>query len=199
MSSTTGTRADGGKLQRVAPSQFHRVLLIRSDFGNPVEKLQPSEAGRLQDLGAGLIGAGIAGPDAHGRPHGKDIRLLLGACDKARCGRTAVDGAWQMLVARRLAVTLAVQPDLEQVNGRRRGGVAFGVPDATARADQLDVARLEHAQVAFGVGVLQGAFEDEAQDLEVVMGVFWKARAAGDDVLVDDPQRPESHAGRIIE
>jgi hypothetical protein len=46
--------------------------------------------------------------------------------------------------------------------------------------------------------MLEGPFEDIAEDLHVTVPVHGEALAGGDDVLIDYPKGAESHVGRVL-
>ena len=70
--------------------------------------------------------------------------------------------------------------------------------DAGASAHALHGAALNHRAVALAVAVIEGAVEDDGQDLHLAVGMCSEARPRRDLVLVDDPQGTETHALRIV-
>ena len=100
-------------------------------------------------------------------------------------------------VARRVAGVIGLHPDLQEVNGRRLGGVVFAVAHAGAGGHHLHVAGADHRSRAEAVLVLQRALEDIGNDLHVAMAMRREAAAGRDAVLVDHAQRAETHVPRI--
>ena len=103
-----------------------------------------------------------------------------------------------LLVARREALLLGDDPDLEKVHGLGLGCVELAVADAGAGRHALDVARLDDRAGAEAVAMLERALQHIGDDLHVAVGVRRKSRAGRDAVVVDDAQRAEPHVVGIV-
>jgi hypothetical protein len=150
----------------------------------------------MRALGLGL---GAACPDAYRRPQVQYILLFTSVCDQTGLSRPRLQGAAQQLVAWRRLVGIGMQPDLEEVGRLVRRRIAFSVADAGAGADELHVAGMEQSSMAGRVGMFERAGQHERQDVEVIVRMLRKSGPTCDHVLVDDPQGPEAHSGRVIE
>ena len=69
---------------------------------------------------------------------------------------------------------------------------------SSAGAHDLDLTGHQHSSVSHAVLVLEGSVKDVAEDLHVLMWMCWESRTWSDDILIDDPQRPEAHVGRVV-
>lgn len=70
--------------------------------------------------------------------------------------------------------------------------------DTRARAHALDVAHPDDRAGADGIAVFEFAVEDIGDDFHIPMPVRAEALAGPDAVLIDDPQRPETHMRRVV-
>jgi hypothetical protein len=96
-----------------------------------------------------------------------------------------------LLVLRRDAAHVRLDPDLQEVHGLGLRVIELAVLDAAAGAHALHVAGADDGTRARGILVRERAVEHVADDLHVAMAVRGEAGARDDAVLVDDPQRPE--------
>ena len=101
-------------------------------------------------------------------------------------------------VARAQAWSVGLNPDLDEMQTFGLGGIVFAVTDSAAGAHDLDLARSELGMVAQAVAMLNHALQNVGEDLHVSVAVRREAHGGGDDVLIDDPQRPEAHVGRVM-
>jgi len=78
------------------------------------------------------------------------------------------------------------------------GRIEFAVLHPAAGAHDLDLAGAELGVVAHAVLVLDGALEHVREDFRVLMAVGRKPHPRGHQVLIDDPEGPEGHVGRVV-
>src|SRR6185436_5883156 len=102
-----------------------------------------------------------------------------------------------LLVARRNATNVGLDPDLQEVHAVPAGGIELAVPDAGARAHALHVTGPDARAIAERVLVRQLAFQHVADDLHVAVAVRAKSLAGRDAVFVDDPQGTELDVLRV--
>ncbi len=76
--------------------------------------------------------------------------------------------------------------------------IELAVTDPPPRAHALERVGPDHAAVAEGVLVLEGAVEDVGDDFHVPVRVHGEPLPGADEVLVDDAQRPEAHVPRVV-
>ena len=88
-------------------------------------------------------------------------------------------------------------PDLQEADRFRLGGVELAVEDAGAGAHQLDLSGGEGFGVAEAVLMSERAFEDVAEDFHIPMRMGREPHARGDDIVVDDTQAAKAHVGGI--
>ena len=109
-----------------------------------------------------------------------------------------------LLVARRDAALVRLDPDLQEVRRLVRRVVELAVLHAAAGAHALHVAGPDHAGRAAGAPVpmlslcASSPVEHVADDLHVAVAVRAEAGARGDAVLVDDAQVAEAHVARVV-
>ena len=80
----------------------------------------------------------------------------------------------------------------------RLRGIVFAVLHPAAGAHDLNLARLELGVVTEAVAMLDGPFEDIREDLHVTMPVRRETHRRVDEVLIDDPEGPETHVGGVM-
>ena len=102
-----------------------------------------------------------------------------------------------LLVLRRDAGDVRLDPDLQEVHRLRLRVVELAVHDAAPGAHALHVALADDGARARGVLVRQLAVEHVADDLHVPVAMRAEAGTRDHAVLVDDAQRPELHVLRI--
>ena len=103
-----------------------------------------------------------------------------------------------LLIARRNALAVGQQPDLQQMHRIGLAGIELAVADAGAGAHALGFAGADHGAAADAVLVLQCAIQDVGHDLHIVVRVRREPATAGNAILVDHAQRPETHDLGII-
>src|SRR5260221_11067949 len=69
---------------------------------------------------------------------------------------------------------------------------------AGSRRHQLDIARADHRAAAKGIAVRQLALEDVRKYLHVLMAMGIETAAPCHPVVIDDPQRAETHMVGIV-
>ena len=116
--------------------------------------------------------------------------------DQPQLAAPLVGGEGLLLVARREALALGLDPDLQEVHGLRAVGIELAVLDAGARRHALHVARADHGARAQAVLVLERAVEHVGDDLHVAVAVRAEAGARLHAVFVDHAQRAEAHVLR---
>jgi len=101
-------------------------------------------------------------------------------------------------ITRTEAGAVGLDPDLDEMEpvGLRR--VILAVLHPAAGAHDLDLAGLELGVIAEAVAVLDGPFEDVREDFHVAMPMGRETHPRVDEVLVDDPQGPETHVGGVV-
>ena len=96
------------------------------------------------------------------------------------------------------AGAVGLDPDLDEMESVGLGGVVFAVLYPAAGAHDLDLAGLELGVIPEAVAMLDGPFEDIREDFHVAMPVRRKTHPWIDEVLIDDPERAETHVGRVV-
>src|SRR5262245_49499458 len=106
-------------------------------------------------------------------------------------------GELLLLVARRHAATLRLDPYLQEVHRLRARWIELAVLDARSRAHQLDVAGTDHRSVPHAVLVLERPVEDVREDLHVAVEVRAEPLSGLHAVIVEDAQRAKAHVPGI--
>src|SRR4030095_4408115 len=104
-------------------------------------------------------------------------RTSVPRSDEAQASTFLIRGESFLLVARRLAASGRLDPDLQEMHRRARLRVEFAVPYAGARAHALHVARPDDRAVAHAVLMLQFPGQDIANDFHVPVAMCPKALA----------------------
>src|SRR5215471_1643722 len=76
--------------------------------------------------------------------------------------------------------------------------IELAVQNTGTGAHALYVARPDHRAVTEALLVLERSVENIGDDFHVVVGVAWEPAARNDAILVDHPQTPEAHMGRVL-
>src|SRR5271165_3300171 len=103
-----------------------------------------------------------------------------------------------LVVDRLVALLVGEHPDLIEMRGLGIRGVEFAVGHAGARAHVLDVAGLNHRAVAHAVLVSERAFKHVSDDFHVAMRMRGETAAAGNAIVVHDPQGTELYVLRVV-
>ena len=103
-----------------------------------------------------------------------------------------------MLIARRDAGHIRLNPDLQKVRGLAFGVVELAVLHTGACAHALHVARRNAAGVAHAVFVRQLTAYHVADDFHVAVAVGAKTPASGHAVFIHDAQVAEAHVGCVV-
>src|SRR5262249_16037324 len=103
-----------------------------------------------------------------------------------------------LLVARLDAVAFRLDPNLQEMDGITLRVVELAVPNTGAGRHTLDIAGTDHRTGADAVLVFEGAVGHVGNDLRG--GVRGRVEPFGgrDPILVDHPQRAESHEARVV-
>jgi hypothetical protein len=96
------------------------------------------------------------------------------------------------------AGAIGLDPDLDEMKPVGLRGIILAVLHPAAGAHDLDLAGLELGVIAKAVAVLDGPFEDIREDFHVPVPVRRETHPRVDEVLVDDPQGPETHVGGVV-
>ena len=168
------------------------------------EQVQERRLGQLDAL-AGLEAGGVQGGvlvlDADGG--GAVVLVHPGRHGHQPAGEELVVDL-ELLVARGDVVLVGHDPHLDEVHGvlvnvagELPGVVLLRVEDAAAGAHPLRQPRVDHAVVAGGVLVDQGALEHPGDDLHVLVRVGVEPGAGVDDVVVVHQQQPVVGVGAV--
>jgi hypothetical protein len=103
-----------------------------------------------------------------------------------------------LLVARGEAAALREDPDLEEVDQLRLGGVELAVGHAGPGGHALHIAGLDDGAIAHAIAVLEAPLDDVREDLHVAVRVGAEAAAGLHPVLVDDPELAEPHEAGVM-
>src|SRR5437762_965633 len=122
----------------------------------------------------------------------------VGRGDEAQATALFFDREVLLLVGRRDAGDVGLDPDLEEMRAACLVVVVLAVQHAPPGAHALDVAGNDGRAAAHGALLGKRALEHVADDLHVAVPVGAEARARGDAILVDDAQRPEPHVLRVL-
>src|SRR5215831_9118195 len=76
--------------------------------------------------------------------------------------------------------------------------IELAVQDAGTGAHALHLARPDHRAVAEAVLVLERSLKNIGDDFHVIVTVAGEPGAWNNAILVDDPQAPEAHMGRVL-
>ena len=89
-------------------------------------------------------------------------------------------------------------PDLDEMKSIGLRRIVFAVLHAAPRAHHLDLPRDDLRVIAQAVPVFDDPLEDISEDLHVLVAMGRETHAGVHEVLINDPQRPEGHVGRIV-
>src|SRR5258706_3013351 len=159
---------------------MHPSLASRRKFvGDPVAgiKFGQPKVGVLMD-GDGAVAASLAGDQ---------VQLS---------GWSVFKGL--LRVARRYALAVWLNPDLQQMHGFILRRIEFAVLDSGAGGHVLHIPGTDHAAVAHRILVLQRAAEDVGDDFHVAMRMLSKTHARHYQVVIDDAQAAEARPLRIV-
>jgi hypothetical protein len=106
------------------------------------------------------------------------------------------DGERLLLVGGVDAGAVRFDPDLEQAAGLIPF-VDLAVHHPCAGAHALHLSGTQHLGVTHRIAVVQLPLHHHRDDLHVAVGMHAEAAAGGDAVVVDHPQRTETHPGRV--
>ena len=107
------------------------------------------------------------------------------------------DGEGLLPIGRGNPCVAGFDPDLQQPAGLD-AFIDLAVHHTGAGAHPLHLAGPQHLSVPHRVAVVELALHHHRHDLHVAVGVHAEAAAGGDRVVVDHPQRPEAHPGRVV-
>ena len=103
-----------------------------------------------------------------------------------------------LLVARRHALAIGHDPNLQKMHLGSARGVVFAVAHPGASAHELHIAGLNHRTCAQGVFVLQGAFQHIRKNLHVPVAMGVKASRGAHAVFVDHQQVGKPHVLGVV-
>src|SRR5258706_9712460 len=206
-------RANGGQVEEQHFGALARRELERALVG--LERVARREAlavdadGAARDMhvrhaaGAELVARLLraveqAGIDARVLVHAHRALGAVGRGDEAQAAALVRGGEMLLLVLRRDAARLRLDPHLQEVRGAALVVVGLAVLHAASGAHALHVARHDGRTVAHRVLVRERAFEHVADDLHVSVAVRAEAGARLDAVLVDHAQRAVAHVPRVL-
>src|SRR5712664_1998766 len=113
--------------------------------------------------------------------------------DQAKLAPLLNFGKTFLLVARFVPLLVGENPYLQQMHRFGCGRIRLAVPDATAGAHALPVARQDHRPRAQAIFVFELAGKDIGDDLHIAMGMSGKPAFGRDPIFVNDAQRAETH------
>ena len=139
--------------------------------------------------------------------HAVDIRVLADGRravtsvirdDEHLRGGELINGRLPLGIARTETGAIGLDPDLDEMEPVSLRGVILAVLHPAAGAHDLDLAGLELGVIPEAVAVLDGSFEDIREDFHVPVPVRRETHPRVDEVLIDDPEGPETHVGRVV-
>lgn len=123
-------------------------------------------------------------------PNRQRVFFLITAGENDKAARLPGFRKWPGLPARLAATCARPNPDLKNLQGFV-AGVEFGMPNAGARAHDLNVACFYAADVAKIVTVRHRPLTDIGDDLDVRVPVERKTGPGGDLIIIPDDQRSQ--------
>src|SRR5438132_9452337 len=106
-------------------------------------------------------------------------------------------GELPLLKPGRKTRNLGEDPELQELHRIGFGTVLFGMFGARAERHQLHTAGMKDATVAEAVRVAEGPLPDVGDALDVGVRVHRPDRTRSDAIVIEHPQRPNSHLARI--
>src|SRR5215813_7001696 len=107
----------------------------------------------------------------------------VGRCDETQSPALLIVGNVRLLVTRRNAGDIGLDPDLQEMHAFALRWIEFAVRDAASRTHPLNIAPLDDGTRADAVLVLELPFEHVSQDLHVAMAMRAEAHARLDAVF----------------
>src|SRR5688572_26456098 len=103
-----------------------------------------------------------------------------------------------LVISRRDVASVRKDPQLEKTAIRVGIMIELAMRNACPSAHDLHFVRMDDTGIAHAVLMLKLAFEDDRDDLHIIMRMATEAHAAGNRVVIKHAQRPEVHLPRIM-